>query len=109
MNVQIRQLSKAQYLGTMSDKMLDITEAAELSDDIWDYAGELLCISPISEDGVLQRQLESVYENDEHTFRHILLFGNKKNCYVVIVVDIADNSVLGFYSLDLNEEYGINE
>ncbi|MDE6729095.1 MAG: hypothetical protein K2J80_14335 [Oscillospiraceae bacterium] len=92
----------------MGSKMLDITTTAELSQEIWDYAEELLNITPISGERVCQRQIEAVYENNEHTFRHVLLFGEKKNCYVVVIVDLSDRSISGFYPLDLNEEYGIN-
>ena len=108
---KMRELSKEQYLSTMSKaggKMLNITQTAELSPDFWDRTEVLLQIAPISEECVHQRRLEAVYENDEHTFRHILLYGEKKNRYVVIVVDPTDNSMYGFYPLDLNEEYGIN-
>lgn len=108
----IRELSKEQYLSTMSKaggKMLNITQTAELSPDFWDRAEGLLQIAPISKESVRERRFEAVYENDEQTFRHILLFGEKKNCYIVMIVDAADNSILGFYPLDLDEEYGINE
>ncbi|MDE6731830.1 MAG: DUF3795 domain-containing protein [Oscillospiraceae bacterium] len=108
----MRELSKEQYLSTMSKpggKMRDITKTAELPPELWERAEVLINITPISEDSVRERQLEAVYENDERTFRHVLLFGEKKNCYVVVVVDLAENSILGFYPLDLNEEYGINE
>lgn len=89
-------------------KMRDITQTAELSPDLWERAEALVNIVSISEDSVHKRQIEAVYENDERTFRHILLFGEKKNCYFVIVVDLTDNSILGFYPLDLNKEYDIN-
>lgn len=108
----MRELSKVQYLSTMSKpggKMRNITQTAELSPVFWKRAEALINIASISEDSVHTRRLEAIYENDERTFRHILLFGEKKNCYVVIVVDLTDNSMFGFYPLDLNEEYGINE
>lgn len=110
-STKTRELNVEQYISTMSKapgKMHDVTKTAELSQDIWDYAEKLLNVAPISEDGVRQRQLEAVYENDEQTFRHILLFGEKENCYIVIVVDLTEKSIFGFYPLDLNEAYGLN-
>lgn len=89
--------------------MLNITETAELSENIWSCAEGLLSTALISAESVWKRQLEAVYENVERTFRHILLFGEEKNCYVVIVADMEDHSILGYYPLDLNEEYGIKE
>ncbi len=107
MSDHIRRLSKAQYLGTMDGKMHNITEVAEFSDDVWNCA-EMLNSVPLFEDGLCKRHVEAVYVNNENTFEHILLCGEKKNYYVVIVVDLADNSIFGFYPLDLNKEYGVN-
>lgn len=101
-------LNKEQYLAAMGEKMINITETAELSEDIWNCAEELIRTASASAESVWKRRLEAVYENDTHTFRHILLFGEEKNQYVVIVVDLTDNSILGYYPLDLNEEYGTN-
>ena len=53
--------------------------------------------------------MEAVYENDENTFQHILLFANQKNTYVVIIVDMICKSIIGHYLLDLNEKYGLNQ
>lgn len=35
-----------------------------------------------------------------------LLFINRKNIYVVIIVDVIGKRISGHYILDLNEEYG---
>lgn len=107
MDDNTRRLSRERYLGTMSGKMRNVTDHAELPDEIWDYAGRLPDTARISEDRLRQRQAEAVYENDERTFRHILLFCDKKNRYAVIVVDMTNGSILGHYLLDLNEEYGL--
>ena len=42
----------------------------------------------ISEYGFHNCLIEAVYINDDNTYQHILLFTDKKNCYVVIIVDV---------------------
>ena len=77
--------------------------------DIWNYAKQLLEDNLLSEYGFLKRYVEAVYENNENTYQHILLFGNQKNSYVVIVVDIAHETISGHYILDLNGKYDLNK
>lgn len=100
-----KQLSKEQYLSTMGNKMNNVTENAQALVDVWEYAKQLLENNLISEYGYLKRYIEAVYENEENTYQHILLFSNHKNVYVVIIVDVIGKEILGHYILDLNEVY----
>lgn len=104
--MEIKQLSEAQYIYTMSRKVINVTESAEPLVNIWNYAKQLLKNNLISEYGFSQRYVEAVYENNEHTYQHILLFTNRKNSYIVIIVDIIHKTISGHYILDLNEKYG---
>ncbi len=103
------QLNKAQYLRTMGNKMYNVTECTEPVADIWNYAKQLLNDKLLSEYGFLHRYVEAVYENDESTYQHILLFTDQKNTYVVIIVDMVHKTILGHYILDLHELYGLNQ
>lgn len=101
----VTQLSKEQYLSAMGNKMNNVTKSAQALIDIWDYAKELLEKHLISEYGFSKRYIEAVYENEENTYQHILLFSNDENVYVVIIVEVIDRNILGHYILDLNEMY----
>lgn len=105
----VKQLSEAQYLCTMGNKMNDVTESAEPLVNIWSYAKQLLKDNLISEYGFSKKYVEAVYENNENTYQHILLFTNQKYSYAVIIVDIFHKTILGHYILDLNEKYGLNQ
>lgn len=107
--METKQLSETQYLRTMGSKMNDVTESAEPLVNIWDYAERLLEEKLLSKQGFSGKYVEAVYENDENTFQHILLFANQKNTYVVIIVDMICKSIIGHYLLDLNEKYGLNQ
>lgn len=101
----VRQLNEEEFLNTMGRKMNNVTESAEVLVDIWDYAKQLLNAHLLSELGFSKRYVEAVYENDENTYQHILLFGNRENSYVVIIVDTTHKAILGHYVLDLNKKY----
>ena len=101
------QLSEAQYLNTMGSGMNHVTECAETLVDIWGYAKQLLNENLLSKYGFSKKYVEAVYENNEHTYQHILLFANQKNIYVVIVVDVVHKTIFGHYILDLNEKYSL--
>ena len=105
---KIRKLNKEQYLQTMGDHMINVTNNAEAITDIWGYAKCLLKNGLISEYGFHNCLIEAVYINDDNTYQHILLFTDKKNCYVVIIVDVLHRVIFGHYILDLNQEYDIN-
>ena len=105
--MDVKELSEDQYICTMRSKMNNVTESAEPLVNIWNYAKQLLKNNLISEYGFSQKYVEAVYENNEHTYQHILLFTNQKNTYAVIIVDIIHKTILGHYILDLNEKYGL--
>lgn len=104
--MKIRELSESQYIQSMGSKMNDVTESAKPLINIWCYAEQLLKNHILSEYGFKKQLIETVYENDEKTYPHILLFTNRKNFYMVIVVDMINQTVYGHYYLDLNEKYG---
>ena len=109
MKENIRELNKNQYLQTMGNNMKNATNEAYPSVDIWNYAKLLLDNNLISKYGFDNQIIEAVYVNDENTYHHILLFTDKPNCYVVIVVNVIQRTIFGHYILDLNKEYDINE
>lgn len=109
MNERIRLLSKEEYFAAMIGEMHDVTETAEPLVDIWSCIGRLPDTVPLSGYGVQKRLIEAVYENEDSTYQHVLLFGEKKNNYVVIIIDVLKKSIFGCYRLDLNKEYCIDK
>lgn len=105
MNELIKQLSREEYLATMSGKMHNVTETAEPLVNIWSFVKRLPKSVPLSEYGVQKGLIEAVYENEQNTYQHILLFGEKKNSYVVLIIDVEERSILGYYPLDIDKEY----
>lgn len=104
----VKELTEKEYLDTMSGGMRYITDTVEIAADIWVYAESVCVRMLLSEHGYEHRLIEAVYENSSAMFRHVLLFGERENTYVVIVLDMAKAEIMGHYFLDLNEKYGLD-
>lgn len=107
--MKVVQFSETQYLQTMNGRMVDITETAKPLADVWGYAAELMQAKLLSQYEYEERFVEAVYANGDNTYQHVLLYGNKKNIYVVILIDVVHESIAGHFILDLNEKYGLEQ
>ena len=106
---EVRELTEKEYNGAMSGGIKNVTESAEFITDIWEYARNFSVRMLLSEYGLENKLIEAVYENGTKEYQHILLFGDRENVYVVIVVDVIKKEIIGHYYLDLNEKYGLEE
>lgn len=52
--------------------------------------------------------VESVYRSGDDRFDHVLMMTWTANEYMVIVVDLLSDQILGHHLLNLNAEYGVN-
>lgn len=104
----IPELTEEEFKGTFSPKMREVTETADAVTDIWPMV-KLLNDRKIVEDHTYQNELVAhVYRNTASTFDHVLLPGGSKNRFVVIVVDIPEKMVKGYYNLNLDDLYGLD-
>lgn len=101
------ELTIDQYKKTMTSKMVNVTETAEPTVDIWPYVAQLVNKQTVLPYVWDNQMVESVYRNEQNTFDHVLLPTNKQNNFVVIIVDLMRETVTGHYLLDLNKEYGV--
>jgi hypothetical protein len=103
----IRQLTQDEYKNTMPTKMVDITDNAEAVVNIWEYVQQLKADKVVL-DYVYDNQLvEKVYKNKENTFEHVLLPTDNPNAFIIIIVDLIELKIEGYFKLDLEKEYGI--
>ena len=102
-------LTESEFQATMNAPMVDVTAAPGEVVNIWPYvrrvAGEV-GLPAI----VLKKELvEQVYRSGDGVYDHVLLPTEKKNTFVVIVVNRSRASVAGHRILDLNREYGLDK
>lgn len=104
-----KQLTETEFRNTFGSKMTDVTETAEPIVDIWDYVKELVNQNIVDKYVLENNLVEKVYRNDTSTFDQVLLPTERQNVFIVFVVDIANETLLGHFELDLNKEYGLTE
>lgn len=108
METIIPELTEEEFKNTCSPKMREVTETVDPVTDIWPMV-KLLNDRKIVEDHTYQNELVAhVYRNEVSTFDHVLLPGTFKNRFVVIVVDIPEKMVKGYYNLNLDDLYGLD-
>jgi hypothetical protein len=100
-----KELSKEEYLGTMGVKMVDVTQTATPSADIWPYVQELTEKKLVLEYVTENELVELVYRNPSTGYDHVLLPTAKKDAFVVIIVNLNSSTIDGHYFLDLRAEY----
>ena len=101
------ELTPEEFQSTFSTQMMDVTDSIESTVDIWEYVGELYVDEEVSEYIVANELVEKVYRNESGTFDHVLVPTENENLYLLIVVDLLNETVLGHYWLDMEKEYGL--
>ena len=102
-------LTEPEFKATMKAPMVDVTAEPGGVVDIWPYvAGVAFEIGLPAL--VLEKELvEQVYRSADGIHDHVLLPTQKKNRFVVVVVDRSRSSVAGHHVLDLNRDTDSNE
>ena len=104
--MQHRQLNEDEFKATFTPKMHNVTATATTIIDIWPYV-DSIPPADLEDHSVYDRFVQAVYRNDDGSFDHVLVMTKTKNVYLVIVVDLARDSIFGHRLLDLNREYGL--
>lgn len=102
-----RKLTEFEYLATMCPPLQDVTEAATDVLDIWPYVGSVTA-ADLEGHLIYEDFVEAVYRSSDGGFEHVLVMTKTRNTYLVVVIDLVRNAVLGHHLLDLNEKYGIS-
>jgi hypothetical protein len=103
----IQELTKEEFLSTMSAKMINVTETAEPVVDIWPYVSELTAAGIVSKIVYERQFVEKVYRNVNQCLDQILLPTSDENVFIVIVINFDKRIIVGHYTLDLADEYGL--
>ena len=103
-NMLTKLLTEEEYLETMSEEMVDVTEVAEAAVDIWPYVEKLVRQGVELQQVVDDTDIEMVYRNTEDDFDHILLPTEDESTFTVIVVDTMEREIVGHFVLNLEGE-----
>lgn len=104
-SVKPRQLSEDEFKETFKSPMQNVSQAATNVIDIWRYVE---AVTPTELQGhlVVDGVVELVYRSGDGHYDHVLVMTRTKNVYLVVVVDLWQDSIFGHRLLDLNAEYG---
>lgn len=105
--MQPRQLTEGEFKATMTTKMHNVTETATDVLDIWPYVDSVPA-NDLEGHTIHEGFVEGVYRNADNSFDHVNVITMTKNVYLVVVVDLAHDSIYGHRLLDLNREYGLS-
>ena len=107
MESMLSELSKEEYLATMSGRMIDVTCSADPVIDIWPIVQDLVDMKLVPELVVQENLVEVVYRDQSGSYEHVLLPSDTKDRFVCLILDIQAQIAKGYYILDLRKEYGM--
>ena len=102
----MKQLSEAEYLATIAEPMKRLPSDAEAPFDFWDYF-ESIPFSDFEQHNCSARVVTYVWEHPTGCYQHVLVDSENKNVFMVVVLAISNQKVLGHRLLNLNQEYGL--
>jgi hypothetical protein len=105
--MQNRSLNENEFKATMTRKMHNVTDTASDVLDIWPYV-ESVPSADLDGHSIYDNFVEFVYRSDDERFDHVCVMTRTKNVYLVVVVDLAHDSIYGHRLLDMNKEYGLS-
>lgn len=105
--LNFRELTKTEFQRTFDEKMVNVTASAKPAADIWPYVKMLVKAKVVLENVYKEGLVSHVYENSSGTYHHVLLPTYNKNIFVVILVGLLNQEIIGHHILDLEKEYGL--
>ncbi len=109
--VMTRRLTKEEFESTMTHPMKDITDCEDLESlggvlDIEPYFNSVPS-SDIAPYEAHELMVPKVYRTADSQYDHVLVNTNVDFAFVVIVVDLMQDTVYGHFLLDATEVYGL--
>lgn len=101
-------LTDDEFKATMGHPMRAVTEVRALPSAFWDYVDEI----PLADfQGTPEGDLavEHAYADPSERWHHISLSTAKPDIFMVVVLDVEANAVLGHHLLDLPTLYGLRD
>ena len=102
----MKQLTKAEFLATISAPMRRLSLDTSPPCDFWLYF-ESIPSSDFDGYNCSESSVTYVWVDSTSRYQFVHVNSEDKNVFMVIVIDIAACMVLGHRLLDLNREYGL--
>jgi hypothetical protein len=99
------QLSETEFLATMAEPMKRMSSDGNSPVKFGDYF-DAIPTSDFCGHDCSSGSVTLVWEHPKGLYQHVLINSEDKNVFMVIVLDLANRTVLGHRLLDLNKLYG---
>ena len=90
-------------LSTIVHPMVELHEVPREEIEVWPYVDDL-GDDPFDIEG---NDVECVYRSADGRWDHVLIPSAVPPIYLVVVIDVARNEILGHHVLTLNDQYGV--
>ncbi len=101
-------LSKAKFLATFASPMQRVPLDAEPPFEFWDYF-EQIPPEDFEAHDCSNGAVSYAYNDATGRYQQVLVSSEHKNIFMVLVLDLKSQSVMGHRLMDLNKEYGLDE
>ena len=94
----IRRLTAEEFRATVEEPMRDMTRipGAAVDLDIWPYT-EAVLAAEFADQDTSKWDVKRVYCNAPNTFQHVLIPTGRGRGYLIIVIDVAEAEVFGYF------------
>jgi hypothetical protein len=98
-----RRLDPDTVVSTFVHPMQELHEVPREEIEVWPYV-DALGEDPYGTDG---NDVECVYRSADGRWDHVLIPSSIPPTYLVVIVDVARNEILGHDVITLNDQYGV--
>jgi len=102
----MKRLSEPEFLATFGKPMQRVPSTEGVPFEFWSYFDGIPADDFESHD-CSDGQVTYVWNNPAGTFQHVLVNSEDKNVFMVLVLDLKANAVLGHRLLNLKSLYGL--
>jgi hypothetical protein len=104
--VKLNRMTREAFHATAKEPVTDITRDpnAALDVDIWPYV-EVAMAAEFADQNTSRWDVRHVYREAENRYQHVFVRTHRRRLFLVIVLAVADQSIVGHYVLDMKAEY----
>ena len=103
----MKQLTESEFLATFAAPMQHVSIDTAPPFDFWSYF-EAIPEADFKGHDCSDGFVDHAWTDATGKFQHVLVRSEEKNAFMVLVLDLSNQSVYGHRFLNLNEEYGID-
>ena len=106
---RMTELSESEFFATMNTPMSNVTDIADAVVNIWPYVRQLVEVEILPLPVLQNCLVEGVYRDATNQYDHVLLPTAESMVVIGLVIDRSVPGIIGYYRMDVGDEYGPGE